>query len=227
MIILVNIFPSPLVELAQMPARRKPTSTNQKKAEQQRKRAIKRGDVAPEPNKPTLHRKPKGFRRGPTGKPIASENATVESARRLQSTFIKLPENYLEETKTLASTVPLQRPIVAQQAVFASYDHGMRKEDLTCPRRPKWRFDMTKTEVEHNEEGVFKKWVDQTDQTLAEWQVKSSEILKPTAEPEDLPQPSSAVPASPSYYERNIEVWRQLYVTLGLFRSRPSFIICG
>lgn len=194
-----------------MPARRKPTSTNKKKAEQQLKRAIKRGDVAPEPKKPTPHRKPKGFRLGPTGQPIGSENVTVESARRLQSTFIKLPENYLEETKRLASTVPLQRPIMAQQAVFASYDHGMRKEDLTCPRRPKWRFDMTKIEVEHNEEGVFKKWVEQADQTLAEWQVKSSEMLKATTEPEDSRPPSSAVPASPSYYERNIEVWRQLW----------------
>lgn len=207
-----------------MPARRKPTSTNKKKAEQQLRRAIKRGDVAPEPKKPTHHRRPKGLRRGPTGQPIASENALVESARRLQSTFIKLPKNYLEETKTLASTVPLQRPIAAQQAVFTSHD-GMRKEDLTCPRRPKWRFDMTKIEVERNEEGVFKKWTEQTDQLLAEWQVKSSELLKVTPEPEDPRPQLSAVPASPSYYERNIEVWRQLCVTL--LRSRPSFIIRG
>ena len=182
-----------------MPARRKPTSTRQKKADQQLKRAIKRGDVPPpETKKNPHHRKPK----------IGSGNAElVESARKLQSAFIKLPPKYLEETKLLASTVPLFRPISTENATFKSFytEADLQTVVLTCPKRPKWKFDMSKLEVERNEEGVFKKWLAQTDQLLEEWQNRE----------EQDPGNIITTPAqlrSPSYFERNLEVWRQLYV---------------
>ena len=176
--------------------RRKPTSTNQKKADQQLKRAVRRGEVPPpEPKKP-LHRR---RRLGPTGKPIDGNDDVIRAARKLQSHFIQLPAQYLERTRLLASTLPLQRPISDDKAIFRSF--GQSDIQLTCPKRPKWRFDMTKIEVEHNEEGVFKKWIAQTDDAVKQWQGQPL--------PADV---STAISDSPSYYERNLEVWRQLCV---------------
>lgn len=181
-----------------MPPRRKPTSIRQKKADQQLKRAIKRGDALPPEAKKTghHHRKP---RLGPTGQPLGTN--VVESARKLQSAFIKLPPKFLEETKDIASNFPLARPILHQNAIFHDFDRcgDPNAEPLSCPKRPKWRFDMSKLEVERNEEGLFKKWIAQTDEALEKWQ---SEI-NPT-------EPTSTMPRSPSYFERNLEVWRQL-----------------
>ncbi|KDR85475.1 hypothetical protein GALMADRAFT_52603 [Galerina marginata CBS 339.88] len=186
-----------------MPPRRKPTSTRQKKADQQLKRAIKRGDVPPPQveKKPTHRRRP---RIGPTGQLIGSDPTVVESARKLQSAFIKLPPNFLEQTKQLASDLPLLRPIPDDKAIFHGFDHEGEEgfEDLSCPRRPKWRFDMTKLEVERNEEGVFKKYLAQTDRALEKWQNKIDPIDHTEA---------MTMPQSPSYYERNLEVWRQLW----------------
>ncbi|KAF8973507.1 hypothetical protein BDZ97DRAFT_1911995 [Flammula alnicola] len=145
-----------------MPPRRKPTSTRQKKADQQLKRAIKRGDVPPpEVKKTPHHRKP---RLGPTGHVIgASDTSAVESARKLQA------DEYI------ASNLSLSRPISYEQAIFHSFDHDGDPdiEALSCPKRPKWRFDMSKLEVERNEEGYFKKWLAQTDEALKKWQNKS------------------------------------------------------
>lgn len=187
-----------------MPPRRKPTSTRQKKADQQLRRAIKRGDVPPpEVKKVTGHRK---RRIGPTGRPIAgsSDTAAVEAARRLQSSFVKVSQKFLEDTKVLASNTPLSRPVPDGQSVFHLLDRN--PEDaigtLTCPKRPKWRYDQSKLEVERNEEGVFKKWLAQTDEAIEEWQ---RELI-----PEGSPMPRST-----SYFERSLEVWRQLYVMVG------------
>ena len=183
--------------------RRKPTSTRQKKADQQLKRAVKRGDAPPpEPKKNPHYRKPKI---GPTGNQIGSSDnaAVIQSARKLQSAFIKLPPKYLEETKMLASTLPLSRPIPIEKAIFKSFYIGTDL-NLICPKRPKWRFDMSKVEVERNEEGVFEKWLAQTDQLLEEWQNRHEQNPADTT--------ATAQLRSPSYFERNLEVWRQLYV---------------
>ncbi|KAF8167611.1 hypothetical protein B0H34DRAFT_23959 [Crassisporium funariophilum] len=187
-----------------MPPRRKPTSTRQKKADQQLKRAIKRGDVVPstEVKKNPHHRRPKT---GPTGQQIGSSDnhEAVESARKLQSAFIKLPPKYLQDTKTLASTLPLLRPIPVERTLFHGFNHDddADKDVLTCPKRPKWRFDMTKIEVEINEERLFKTWITQTDQLVEEWQNKG-----------ELSDVSAlAMHRSPSYFERNLEVWRQVW----------------
>jgi len=186
-----------------MPPRRKPTSTRQKKADQQLKRAIKRGDVPPpEVKKNAHHRKPHSQRIG------KSDNGdAVDSARKLQSAFVKLPPKFLEDTKFIASNLPLCRPVPDENAVFHRFDHGGEDgfDILTCPKRPKWRFDMSKLEVEQNEEGQFKKWLAQTDEAIEKWQNK------------EIPQGDDAVPSmprSPTYFERNLEVWRQLYVSI-------------
>ncbi|KAM6498736.1 GTPase [Amanita muscaria] len=182
-----------------MPGRRKPISTRQKKAEQKLKRAIKRGDVPPPDPKPVTR-----TTRGPLRTQADRSRATqVDSVRRLQSAFIKLPPKFLEETKSIASTVSLLRPVQNATAVYdvqTEIDEG-NLAPLLCPRRPKWRFDMSKKEVEHNEEGLFKKWLDQTDEQLKVWQ-ESDTIGDGTLR---------ASLRSPSYFERNLEVWRQLW----------------
>ena len=190
--------------------RRKIVSTRQKKADQQLKRAVKRGDVpAPDPKKPTQKRK---RRVGPTGHTVgAPENAAqIESARKLQSAFIKLPPNFLEETRNLASNLLLPRPIPDEKAIYHDFDNDGDPNiaPLSCPKRPKWRFEMSKLEVERNEEGYFKKWLDQTDAALAKWQNKEE---PPPANGSDAIQ---CMPRSPSYFERNLEVWRQLCVSI-------------
>lgn len=212
--------------------RRKPASAKQRKAELQLKRAVKRGDVPPpDPKKPNHHRKSRSVRIGPTGQILGSAGnaataAIVKSARRLQSSFIKLPPRFLEETRALASTLALPRPIPLEAAIFTDHTISRGKAggvsdrktvQLSCPKRPKWRFDMTKDEVEKNEEGFFKKWIDQMDDLVEEWQKEDdhsdSEEEGDAEKKEEVPKSEVLeMPRAPTYYERNLEVWRQLYV---------------
>lgn len=181
--------------------RRKITSTTQKKADQKLKRAIKRGEVPPpetKSKKKVSHRLKR--RIAPRTTPL--DPAAIESARKLQSAFIKLSPEFLEKAKQLSSRLPLLRPIPDESAVFHSFDHTDEPDfdALTCPKRPKWRFDMSKLEVERNEEGLFKEYLSRTDKALEKWQNKTE------------PSESEGMPRSPSYFERNPEIWRQLYV---------------
>ena len=212
-----------------MPPRRKPTSTRQKKADIQLRRAIKRGDVpAPEPKKPGRRSKT-STRRGPTGNSIGSATS-IQAARRLESAFIKLPAAFLEETNLLASKLFLQRPIPAEATVYTDGRDNNTVQELSCPRRPKWRFDMTKEEVERNEAGQFKKWLEQTDEAVKTWQYPKGTLPgePKTSEASEGPSPepgeSHGMPRSPTHFERNLDVWRQLYVTyLEPFDWRVSF----
>lgn len=198
--------------------RRKPTSTRQKKADIQLKRAIKRGDVPlPDPQKkPHI---PK-VRRGPAfiGSPSNPARVVGHAANRLQSSFVVLPSKFLEETRVLASKLPLTRPIPDTAAIYTEDFYSPTGTNLTCPRRPKWRFDMTKKEVEHNEEGAFKKWLDQMDGFVLDWQKESdSRTQEPKVEPSSvkdfiISEEHDRMPRSSTYFERNLEVWRQLYV---------------
>lgn len=198
--------------------RRKPTSTKQLKADRQLKRAVKRGDaILPDPNQTKSRRPRKGgaIRLGQ----IPGQNA-IESSRKLQSTFIKLPPTFLEDTKLLAGALTLPRPIPQGAALLTSSTTGAEENVLTvqlsCPRRPKWNFDMSKTEVEKNEEGLHRKWIGQMDHIVQDWQKGPSDHLKNDAEGDNKPQVALRMPRSPTYFERNLEVWRQLYVWLCL-----------
>lgn len=77
---------------------------------------------------------------------------------------------------------------------------------------------MSKTEVEKNEEGIFKKWRNETDTLLEAWlknaeKKTNREGKDPLEEQEDeIPKDVTKTPRSPTYFEHNIEVWRQLYV---------------
>lgn len=202
--------------------RKRITSTKQLKADRLLKRAVKRGDApAPDPaaKKPKRPRKGGPKNRSAVPPSQSSQNA-VESSRKLQSAFIKLPPSFLEDTKLLASSLILPRPIKPEDALLPAgmigeEDDAMNKL-LTCPKRPKWRFDMSKKEVETNEEGLHKKWITQMDEIVSDWQ-KGPEEPNSTAEQTEeeeaiKPEEPKQMPRSPTYFERNLEVWRQLYV---------------
>jgi len=166
--------------------RKKPSSTRKKKEEQQLKRAVKRGDVPPPPK--SQHSKHLARHPDPSSE-------ALQSPRRLQSSFIRPSPEYLDKTKSLASNTPLIRPIPSGTAIHP--EHVTDQEPLTCIRRPKWHFEMSKKEVESNEAGLFRKWIKQTDKLMEQWQSRSNQ---------------TSIPSSPTYFERNLEVWRQLYV---------------
>lgn len=197
-------------------ARRKPASSKQRKAELQVKRAIKRGDIPP----PAPHPKPPRGKRARHDVPrgIPSAKAVDPSSKRLQSAFLKVEPEFLEKSKLIAGIEPLTRPLPKETVVLDGNEVGFDKEgDLTCPRRPKWRFDMAKKEVEHNEEGVYQKWLSEVDGYVEIWRraEPQASLAKDTIEPSTTTVVSTdataKVPGSPTYFERNLEVWRQLW----------------
>lgn len=187
--------------------RKKITSRTQKKADQKLKRAIKRGDVeAPEPKKRPKHKQ---------GRRPAPSSSDAGKRLQLQSTFVKLSPKFLEETRKVAFNLPLDRPLSPQVAVLAHPETGTFNADaFICPRRPKWRFDMSKLEVERNEEGLFKKWLAESDNIVEKWRgdLDAKRQVAPAGsdDHESNAETQLIMPASPTYFERNLEVWRQL-----------------
>jgi hypothetical protein len=211
--------------------RKKPASAKQRKAKLQLKRAIKRGDVTPETAaaaKQTKTRRPRPG--GPARARTASENAIVDSSRKLQSSFVKLSPEFLATTKQLASTLSLHRPIPIERAVFPTHagqspasPSTSQSQTISLLKRPKWNYDMSKSMVEKNEEGMFKKWLSDTDAACGTWDPVSA---KPPTVPVDNDMDAEDVdddtmPSSAPLFERNLEVWRQLYV------HRPAFLSVG
>ena len=193
--------------------RRVPNSAKKKRTKIQKKRAVKRGDVSPPPQNEKR-------RRNAYRKPVTAPSGEVIAARRLQSSLVKLSPEFLQETRRLSATLPLPRPIPPEAAAWV-VDDGTQTTDVdrnkhdrpTCPKRPKWRYEMSKKELEQNEQGFFKKWLDQTDSIIENWCTpvdnqtstdSSSEAIVLTQEPEVMPKARAS-------FERNLEVWRQLY----------------
>lgn len=73
---------------------------------------------------------------------------------------------------------------------------------------------MSKKELEANEEGLFRKWLEQTDNLVLQWRLNVAESLNNSAGIDDINYKKSKaeprMPQSPTYFERNLEVWRQL-----------------
>ncbi|KAG7099624.1 hypothetical protein E1B28_001452 [Marasmius oreades] len=183
--------------------RKKPTSTRQKKEDRQLKRAIKRGDVdpPPPPKKPQNRAK-----RPPNARSLA--DPVVESSRKLQSSFVKISAAYLQKTQELASTLPLQRPIPAVASIYADQWTEDDREPMACPSRPKWNYDISKKELEHNEEAWFKRWLNQTDELASKWQMSMDFAQAGEDTIKELP---TDMPPGGTRFERNLEVWRQLW----------------
>ncbi|BEI88039.1 uncharacterized protein CcaverHIS019_0107570 [Cutaneotrichosporon cavernicola] len=161
--------------------RRRPFSAKQKKEQVQAKRALKRGEDIPTPTR----------RRPPSNSP-----RKVASRVALESRFVTLPPGFLDRTRDAAYADTLPRPLPPSASLFP-LDLLTRPSNLSVPARPKFRYGQTKKEVERNEEGVFRKWLASTRAEVTEWMETSLE--------------EGGEPRSPSWFETNLEVWRQLW----------------
>jgi hypothetical protein len=175
--------------------RRKPFSNKQRKVQLQEKRASKRGESPPPESRTSKSR----TLLRPSNRPQRSLPSDPTSYK-LQSRFTALTSKYLETTRNLAHSTPLPRPIPAENAVFPVDWLERDQGALTCPARPKFKFGQTKKEVERNEEGWFKKWLRATQEIVEDWVEGAS----------DGDDEGDAWPRSTSWFETNLEVWRQL-----------------
>ncbi|KAI0031419.1 hypothetical protein K488DRAFT_52165 [Vararia minispora EC-137] len=208
--------------------RRKPQSAKEHRAQLQLKRAVKRGDTdrSELPNKSSRS----GRGRGRAPQPASqSSSSKIDTVRRLQSSFTTLSASLLEQSKAAAAQQVLLRPIPAEVAIWSSSSGRLpveREAELSsmigCIKRPKWRFDMTKKEVERNEEGLFRKWLAHTDAVVNDWLKLGEEArMHKQAGLQDGGQNTTSstaevMPLSPTAFERNLEVWRQLWRVLEL-----------
>ncbi len=193
--------------------RKKPVSGKQHKAQLQAKRARKR--VGSEPQNDVA------------SSALPNKRApTISTQRRLESSFVRLPATLLDQSKAVAASVALVRPIIAWAPIWTLHSRRIPSEEeahmraqMTCMRRPKWRYEMSKKEVEKNEEGLFAKWLAKSDSLVEEW--VSAAQSSPAAGMPD------AMPMSPSVFERNLEVWRQLCVSLSRNKTVAQHLSCS
>lgn len=132
-----------------------------------------------------------------------SRNARSEAqdGLELHSRFMTIPRDYLLQTRESAWNDELPRPIPDDSAAFPlDLVDNPAAARLTVPRRPAFRLDQTKQEVETNEAAMFREWLKDTRETAKEW-------LDHT-DAESVAGPSTL--RSPSSFETNLEVWRQL-----------------
>lgn len=146
-----------------------------------------------EPYKPKRVPKPKPSHRTkpPRSKPSAPRLA-------LQSRFVTVPRQYVKKARVEALSAPLRRPLQDDSAVFSPLlVTDPNAADLCLPARPPFEPGQTKSQVEQNEENKFSTWLAETERTIATW-VKGEM------------DGNSAWTHSPTWYETNLEVWRQL-----------------
>ncbi|KAF9225464.1 P-loop containing nucleoside triphosphate hydrolase protein [Gyrodon lividus] len=194
-------------------------SGKQRKAQLQLKRAIKRGDTQKPESLPASKRNK--FRPltkpGHTLEARQAADQAAKAARKLQSAFVKLDRGFLEETRRLAGSIVLRRPIprdpgpgdraLKDEWMSTAEDvAGVELGRLSVPRRPKWKYKMTKEEVDANEQGHFRKWLSQQDTIVDRWQTSlvADHGNADDSETREMPHP-------PTHFERNLEVWRQLW----------------
>jgi hypothetical protein len=199
--------------------RKKPFSAKKRKVQLQEARAIQRGEFQPDPESKNGKLRAGGGR-GPGVKSQFQKSLPVSDVtRRLQSRFIQVSPEYLERTRNLAYSVHLERPIPSSRAVF-DVDTVERGHELRCPSRPKFRYDQTKKELERNEEAWFEKWLRSTEEVMREYVAGVDEDEEATgkeqsedgdgANHDEDSMKKVAWPRSGSWYETNLEVWRQL-----------------
>lgn len=190
--------------------RRIPASGKQRKAKLLKHRAIKRGDLPEEeqafraqkkkPSKAKHSHRTAG-RLGGSG--TTSKSDKVATARALQSAFLKPSRSFLDLSRLLSTTLTLPRPI-PEDAIYPSKDVILDDylDDLGCPKRPAWSFNSTKKEVEQNEERKFQEWLKGAQASVEKWRGVGLESTEERIVSGEI--------KSPSYFELNLQVWRQL-----------------
>lgn len=134
-------------------------------------------------------------------------------------------EAFLERAKTETETYETLRGLAQSRAVFVDPDAGEEAakpmsigagdalfQSLPVPRRPAWDAATSKDELTLKEEATFLQW---------RRGIAATEEQERSRRERDEPLANSASVATP--FERNLEVWRQLWRTLE--RSDCVFII--
>ena len=195
--------------------RKKPVSGKQHKAQLQAKRARKR--VGSEPQDDVSSSALPNTRAPP-----------FSPQRRLESSFVRFPATLLDQSKAVAASVALVRPITSGAPIWTLHSGRIPSEEeahmraqMACMSRPKWRYEMSKNEVEKNEAGLFAKWLAKSDSVVEEWM--SAAEKQRSALAAKVP---NAMPISPSIFERNLEVWRQLCVSLSQNKTVAQHSSC-
>ncbi|CAO1632667.1 unnamed protein product [Jaminaea pallidilutea] len=138
-------------------------------------------------------------------------------AASVESRFAKLGPVALENMNLIATYTPLQRPIDGTKLATITPEkiNGSDSvaEMMQLPKKPRWRMEgMTAKEVQSNEESVFANWLETIDASNAG--MPSQESLRLFTEKipvKDLPRPRADECLLPSLFERNVQVYRQLW----------------
>ncbi|EOQ99751.1 Guanine nucleotide-binding protein-like 1 [Wallemia ichthyophaga EXF-994] len=110
-----------------------------------------------------------------------------KAAEKLESTWQgSSNQEYVDQNEVIDSWY-WHRPIPTHAAIWSQDPDD---QQLSCFRRPKWNYNMSKKELETNEVIQFKRWLKFNDEALDKLQKQDVGV-----------------------YERNIEVWRQFWRT--------------
>jgi len=139
MTITVSIW-APIASVSSRMPRRKPTSTKQLKADRQIKRAVKRGDIPRRIPVQKAQTAPEGRFIGPNPE---CDRVFEKAAVDLHKVTSDVPRGYevISELVGPATADPPRAALLTNNKTGGEDDVLLGQ--LSCPRRPKWRFDMT------------------------------------------------------------------------------------
>jgi hypothetical protein len=121
---------------------------------------------------------------------------------------------FLERTRDLAHTSLLSRPLKDEVAVFPAEWMERDEGRLRCPARPAFFAGQTKDEVERNEVESYEQWLRET-RAITEGWVGTQGIKEEEEDESEVDATGTSVMStlrSPTWFETNLEVWRQLWV---------------
>ncbi|CAM0136697.1 unnamed protein product [Umbelopsis sp. WA50703] len=188
--------------------RKKPFSAKQKKKQLQERKQRKAGNVSEgRTYRPTVVEQPaqkmfvprergdqpSDYARSDTMKHFVPAQVSAGTSSKLRSVFEKLSPAVVEHAR-LASMKPFKRlPQTALEVGIATGD-----DMIDFPKRPKWNYGMTKDQLEQSEKQEFENWLEDIYERYGDQVQENAE-----GEQKQL-----------SWFEHNLEVWRQLWRVL-------------
>jgi hypothetical protein len=168
---------------------------------------------------------------GGAATPRPPNGATANKARALESRFAKLSPTALENLSLIAAYTPLERPVRPELAILTperidastsasastSAAEGGSKGGggsgaFRLPKKPRWHRDLSAKAVQSNESSVFSSWLEETDSAMdSRFSLVKGLLSSSVAEVKHLPRPKAEECLLPSMFERNVEVYRQLW----------------
>lgn len=132
-----------------------------------------------------------------------------KQAQALESRFGKLNAAAVENLGLISAYSPLKRPIPTE---LGHFDEALMGDvDFKLPKKPRWHHDLTARAVGANEDSVFANWLVETGEAMEKRYPALSTLSKGSMEVKHLPTPGPRECLLPSQFERNVEVYRQLW----------------